>query len=185
MKGKTTGHRSFSPALPSPPSPSSFLATSVALAQYSASYSSKSAVEGSPDDIVFFCDGRDAAVSKCFDGRAERRLCLSAFSLVCLLCLLPSPLRVRCRGPSLRRKKREKEGRQNEQRRKREALCCRRVGKRRQQRRVRYTWQIQSSFVLFCEKREFNLSLSLPRLASREKEERGLLSFPSEVLSLS
>ena len=43
----------FSPALPSPASPSSFLATSVALAQYSASYSSKSAVEGSPDDIVF------------------------------------------------------------------------------------------------------------------------------------
>lgn len=88
----------FSPALPSPASPSSFLATSVALAQYSASYSSKSAVEGSPDDIFFsFPPDEDAAVS---DGGAsvEREaLSLSLLRLFSLF-LLTSPLHVRCRG---------------------------------------------------------------------------------------
>lgn len=67
-KGGTTPTSIFSPALPSPFSPSSFLATSVALAQYSASYSSKSAVDGSPDDIVSVVrkNERDAAVSTFF-----------------------------------------------------------------------------------------------------------------------
>jgi len=67
----------ISPAPPTAPSPSSFRATSVAFAQYSASYSSKSAVEGSPDDIAerrWKVKEGDAAVSKkSFDGGKEKK----------------------------------------------------------------------------------------------------------------